>query len=182
VSQPSGTTVTGIVPTNTYTCQDGKHVIIGGNGDSIYIRLMNAIGRFDLIGDRYKTNTERVKEQKVIDSAIADWTSRHSANEVINILGNASVPAGKIYDAKDIVEDEHVNARNRIESVKVGTQEDGRGWDLKIPGMSPVLESTPGETKWCGPDLGAYTDEVLKEILNLSDKKLLEYKNTGVIE
>ncbi|CAO3673530.1 unnamed protein product [Rhizopus stolonifer] len=180
IRQPSGTTLTGIVPTNTYPCQDGKHVIIGGNGDSIYVRLMNAIGRPDLTGDDYKTNMERVKEQQVIDGAISDWTSKHTADEIIDVLEKASVPAGKIYDAKDMVEDEHINARGMIEDVTVGTQEEGRGWNLKIPGMSPVLETTPGGTKWSGPDLGAHTDQVLKELLSLSEKQLQEYNQAGV--
>ncbi|RCI03672.1 hypothetical protein CU098_007421 [Rhizopus stolonifer] len=176
IRQPSGTTLTGIVPTNTYPCQDGKHVIIGGNGDSIYVRLMNAIGRPDLTGDDYKTNMERWWTNIIL----ADWTSKHSADEIIEALEKASVPAGKIYDAKDMVEDEHINARGMIEDVTVGTQEEGKGWNLKIPGMSPVLETTPGGTKWPGPDLGAHTDQVLKELLSLSEKQLQEYSQTGI--
>ncbi|KAG1443722.1 hypothetical protein G6F56_010568 [Rhizopus delemar] len=110
----------------------------------------------------------------------ADWTSKHSADEIIEALEKASVPAGKIYDAKDMVEDEHINARGMIEDVTVGTQEEGKGWNLKIPGMSPVLETTPGGTKWPGPDLGAHTDQVLKELLSLSEKQLQEYSQTGI--
>ncbi|PHZ14122.1 CoA-transferase family III [Rhizopus microsporus ATCC 52813] len=132
IRQPSGTTVTGIVPTNTYPCKDGKHVIIGGNGDSIYVRLMNAIGRSDLTGEKYKANSDRVREQVVIDGAIAEWTSKHTADEIIKALEEASVPVGKIYDAKDIVEDEHINARGMIETVKIGTEDEGRGWELKV--------------------------------------------------
>ncbi|KAI9023806.1 CAIB/BAIF family protein [Phycomyces nitens] len=169
IRQPSGTTLTGIVPTNTYPCKDGKYVIIGGNGDSIYNRLMNAIGRSDLA----------IQEQKTIDGAIADWTSTLPSEEILAILEKASVPSGKIYDAKDIVEDEHINARGMIETVTVGTAEDGRGWDLKIPGMSPVLELTPGSTEWAGPDLGAHTHEVLESVLGLSkaDIEALDTKN-----
>ncbi|KAL0089333.1 CoA-transferase family III domain-containing protein [Phycomyces blakesleeanus] len=168
IRQPSGTTLTGIVPTNTYPCKDGKYVIIGGNGDSIYNRLMTAIGRSDLTGEKYAGNAERVKEQKVIDGAIAEWTATLLSEDILTILEKASVPSGKIYDAKDIVEDEHINARGMIETVTVGTVADGRGWDLKIPGMSPVLELTPGSTEWAGPDLGAHTHEVLQSVLGLS--------------
>ncbi|CAO3618542.1 unnamed protein product [Mucor fragilis] len=180
IRQPSGTTLTGIVPTNTYPCKDGKHVIIGGNGDSIYVRLMNAIGRSDLTGERYKVNSDRVKEQAAIDGAISAWTSERTTDEVLDVLEKVSVPAGKIYDAKDIVEDEHINARGMIEHITVGTKEDGRGWDLKVPGMSPVLNTTPGSTEWAGPDLGAHTTEVLKDILGLSSKEIEELKENGI--
>ncbi|CAO3610548.1 unnamed protein product [Mucor hiemalis] len=180
IRQPSGTTVTGIVPTNTYPCKDGKHVIIGGNGDSIYVRLMNAIGRSELTGEGYKVNSDRVKEQEAIDGAISEWTSRHTTDEVLKAMEEASVPAGKIYDAQDIVEDEHINARGMIETVTIGTKEDGRGWDLKIPGMSPMLGTTPGSTNWAGPDLGAHTNEVLKEVLEMSDADIKQLENDGI--
>ncbi|KAI8987757.1 CoA-transferase family III domain-containing protein [Mycotypha africana] len=150
IREPSGTTVTGIVPTNTYPCKDGKHVIIGGNGDSIYIRLMNAIGRSDLTGDNYKDNIARVRCQTEIDEAISDWTSKNTADEVLSVLQQVSVPVGKIYDAKDIVEDEHINARGMIEEVRVGTEREDGGWTVKVPGMSPILETTPGSTEWAG--------------------------------
>ncbi|KAI8990197.1 CAIB/BAIF family [Pilobolus umbonatus] len=182
IRQPSGTTVTGIVPTNTYPCKDGKHVIIGGNGDSIYVRLMNAIGRSDLTGDKYKVNADRVKEQETIDSAIAQWTSQHTTDEILTVLEKASVPTGKIYDAKDMVEDEHINARGMIENIQVGSEEDGRGWNLKIPAMSPVLATTPGSTQWAGPDLGEHTNEVLEDILGMSSVQLKELEDQGIIK
>ncbi|CAO3595218.1 unnamed protein product [Absidia cylindrospora] len=180
IRQPSGTTVTGIVPTNTYPCKGGKHVIIGGNGDSIYKRLMKAIGREDLTGPNYESNSHRVKEQKVIDQAISDWTSAHEPDYILQILSDASVPAGKIYDAKDIVEDEHINARGMIEEVTVGTEQDGRGWKLKIPGMSPKLNQTPGSTEWAGPDLGAHTSEILESQLGLTKAEVEALDNEGV--
>ncbi|KAG2213180.1 hypothetical protein INT47_011329, partial [Mucor saturninus] len=185
IRQPSGTTVTGIVPTNTYPCKDGKHVIIGGNGDSIYVRLMNAIGRSDLTGEKYKVNADRVKEQEAIDGAIGNiwdsaWTLEHTTDEVLEVMEKVSVPAGKIYDAKDIVEDEHINARGMIENVTVGTKEEGRGWNVKIPGMSPVLGTTPGSTEWAGPDLGEHTNQVLKDLLGLSDSEIEKLEQDGI--
>ncbi|KAI8137928.1 CAIB/BAIF family [Fennellomyces sp. T-0311] len=182
IRQPSGSTVTGVVPTNTYPCKDGQYVIIGGNGDSIYKRLMTAIGREDLVGPDYETNTHRVKAQKLIDGAIGEWTSTKTPDEVAELLEKVSVPTGKIYSAKDIVEDEHINARGMIETVTVGTPEEGRGWELKIPGMSPVLHTTPGSTKWAGPDLGQHTAEVLEESLGLTKDEIESLKSQGVIQ
>ncbi|ORX55151.1 CAIB/BAIF family [Hesseltinella vesiculosa] len=180
IRQPSGTTVTGIVPTNTYPCKGGKYVIIGGNGDSIYKRLMKTIGREDLSGPGYETNADRVKHQEKLDRAIADWTSQHDPDHVVQLLSDAHVPAGMINDTKDIVEDEHINARGWIETMTVGSREDGRGWDIKLPAMSPRLVTTPGETKWVGPDLGQHTTEVLTS-LGLSAEKIQELERQGIV-
>ncbi|ORY91368.1 putative acyl-CoA transferase/carnitine dehydratase [Syncephalastrum racemosum] len=181
VRQPAGTTVTGVVPTNTYPCKNGDYVIIGGNGDSIYKRLMVAIGREDLTGPKYETNTHRVAAQEEIDGAIGEWTSKHTPDEVLDTLASVSVPAGKIYSAQDIVEDEHINARGMIETIQVGTKEEGRGWDVKMPGMSPVLHSTPGKTRWAGPDLGEHTYDILGNYLGLSRSELEKLSSEGVI-
>ncbi|RUS16386.1 CoA-transferase family III domain-containing protein [Endogone sp. FLAS-F59071] len=180
IRQPSGTTVTGIVPTNTYPCADGKHVIIGGNGDSIYKRLMLSAGRPDLATKEYETNADRVKHQKKIDDAIADWTRTLPSHEVLARLEAVSVPAGKIYDVRDIVEDDHIKARGMVEEVKV-KKEEGKEWSVKVPGMSPVLEETPGETKWAGPDLGAHNREVLQDELGLAVIDLMKLQAKGVI-
>jgi len=180
IRQPSGTTVTGIVPTNTYPCADGKHVIIGGNGDSIYKRLMKAAGREDLATSEYETNKERVVHQKKIDDAIASWTSTLTTDQVLEKLAEVSVPAGKIYDARDLVNDEHVQARGMIETVTVGNNEDGRGWQVKIPAVTPKLDTTPGSTEWAGPDLGQHTKQVLSEMLGLTADEIQKLESEGI--
>ncbi|KAJ3283982.1 hypothetical protein HK104_010143 [Borealophlyctis nickersoniae] len=174
--QPSGTTVTGIVPTNAYKCKDGKHVIIGGNGDTIYKRLMVAAGRVDLAEDpELASNAGRVKQQEKIDGAIGEWTGGLSVSEVLERLGKAQVPAGRIYSVKDIVEDPHYKARNMLEEVEVN------GRPLKVPGISPKLSKTPGATEWAGPDLGQHTDEVLNSVLGLSTAEINKLHLDGVI-
>ncbi|OZJ03066.1 hypothetical protein BZG36_03786 [Bifiguratus adelaidae] len=180
IRQPSGTTVTGIVPTNTYPTKEGKHVIIGGNGDSIYKRLMKVIGREDLATEKYETNAHRVKHQPEIDGAISDWTSQHTVTEVLAALDAASVPSGKIYDAKDIVEDEHTQARGMVEEIDV-KKANGVEYKLKMPGMSPMLTDTPGETMWPAPDLGTHTHEVLSNVLGMSADKIAALQQDGVI-
>ncbi|KAM3580585.1 hypothetical protein VKS41_007246 [Umbelopsis sp. WA50703] len=180
IRPPSGTTVTGIVPTNTYPCADGKHVIIGGNGDSIYKRLMKAAGREDLATSEYETNKDRVVHQKVIDEAIGNWTSTLTTDQVLEALEKVSVPAGKIYDACDIINDEHIQARGMIEEVTVGSKEDGRGWQVKVPAMTPKLDTTPGSTEWAGPDLGQHTHQVLSEMLGLSDEQIKNLESEGI--
>ena len=156
VREPAGSTLTGIVPTNTYLCRDGKHVVIGGNGDSIYKRLMTAIGREDLANDAaLQSNNGRVQQQQLIDAAIAGWTSAHSSNDVITSLEAVDVPVGPIYSIKDAFNDPHYQARGLFEEVATPNGK------LKIPAILPKLSATPGQTTWAGGEVGSHTEEVL---------------------
>jgi len=162
VREPSGSTITGIVPTNTYRCADGKYVIIGGNGDSIYQRLMRAIGRPEMADEaRFASNTKRVANEKEIDAAISAWTGARDSAAVLEALRAADVPNGPIYNVADMMADPHFNARGMFESVEVN------GKPLKIPAIPPLLGETPGRTDAPGPALGAHTEEVLGALLGL---------------
>jgi crotonobetainyl-CoA:carnitine CoA-transferase CaiB-like acyl-CoA transferase len=159
VRGPSGTTITGIVPTNTYPCSDGKYVVIGGNGDSIFVRLMEAMGREDLARDpAYADNAGRVTHQDTLDAAIAEWTSRLTAAEVVEALEVADVPVGLIYDVADMMNDPQYQARGMFEEVDVG------GRTLTIPAILPKLDRTPGSTRWPGPEVAEHRDEVLASL------------------
>ena len=176
VREPSGSTLTGIVPTNTYLCRDGKYVIIGGNGDSIFRRLMRAAGRADMAEDaRLADNAGRVTHEAEIDAAISAWTSSLDAAEVLQQLEAAAVPAGPIYSVVDMMRDPHFQARGLFEAVEV----DGKG--LKIPAIVPQLQATPGRTDWPGPSVGAHNQEVLGGWLGLSESELETLRRDGVI-
>ena len=159
IREPAGSTLTGIVPTNTYLCRDGKHVVIGGNGDSIYVRLMTAIGRPDLANDpALGSNAGRVAQQQLIDAAIGGWTSAHNSAEVITTLEAAEVPVGPIYSIEDAFNDPHYEARGMFEDVETPTG------TLKIPAILPKLSLTPGQTTWAGGSVGSHTDEVIGSV------------------
>jgi len=176
VRQPAGTTVTGIVPTNTYTCRDGRHVIIGGNGDSIFRRLMVVAGRPDMAENpAMAVNAGRIVHQAEIDAALSEWCQRHSAEEVIAQLEEARVPVGPIYSVADMLADPHYQARGMFEQVEI----DGK--PLKIPAILPRLTSTPGRTDWPGGDIGSHNTEILQGILSLTDTELAELRADGVI-
>ena len=176
IREPSGSTLTGIVPTNTYRCTDGKYVIIGGNGDSIFKRLMLAIGHPEMADDkRFADNAGRVDHEAEIDAAIAQWTSSLSSVEVLAEMESAAVPSGPINNVADMLEDEHFKARNLFEKVNVN------GESLTIPAMRPLLCDTPGRTDWPGPELGAHNNEVLGSLLGLSEEELKAMKNKGAI-
>ena len=160
VRERTGASLPGISPSNTYPCRDGRYVIIAGNGDSIFKRLMNAIGRRDLADDpRLARNDGRVQHNDMLDEAITAWTSQHDLEHVLEVLDEANVPNGKIYTAADIYDDPHYEARGMIEKHALA---DGK--QIDIPGIVPKLSETPGRTRWLGPDLGEHTQEVLASL------------------
>ena len=176
VREPSGSTLTGIVPTNTYPCADGRYVIIGGNADSIFKRLMRAAGRDDLAGDpRLADNAGRVAHQSEVDEAVAQWTRTLDADRVLAILDDAAVPAGPIYSVADMIEDPQYNARGLFETVEVG------GEPLKVPAILPKLGRTPGATSWPGSELGAYNREVYLGTLGLDESELRTLEDDGIV-
>lgn len=175
IRQPSGTTVTGIVPTNTYRCKDNKFLVIGGNGDSIFSRLMTAVGRDDMANDpSLATNADRVICEAKIDQVLSEWCSQHSLAQALSILDQYRVPCGPVYDAQDMVNDPHFNERGLFEQVEIN------GEPLKIPAILPRLDNTPGATEWAGPELGAHTDEVLQS-LGMNADQIAELRRSGVI-
>ena len=176
IREPSGTTVTGIVPTNTYRCGDGKFVVIGGNGDSIFKRLMEAAGRSDMANDsRLTDNAGRVEHEQSIDEAISSWCQNHTSIEILKTLEQSRVPAGPIYNAEEMLADPHFNERGLFEQVEIN------GEPLKIPGMIPKLSDTPGGTQWPGPEVGSHNEEVLGDLLGLDQAAQQGLRDDGVI-
>ncbi|MDF1781809.1 MAG: CaiB/BaiF CoA-transferase family protein [Alcanivoracaceae bacterium] len=176
IREPSGSTVTGIVPTNTYLCADEKYVIIGGNGDSIYKRLMEAAGRKDLADDaRLQNNAGRVANENEIDQALSEWCAANNSTEILNKLEDARVPAGPIYNARDMLNDEHFQARELFERVEIN------GKPLNIPAIMPRMDSTPGATQWPGQEVGSHNHEVLCELLGLSQDEYEALQKEGIL-
>jgi formyl-CoA transferase len=176
IRERSGASLPGIAPSNTYTCRDGSYVVIGGNSDGIFKRLMHAIERPDLASDSSLTyNDGRVQKIEIIDAAISDWTSRHSLAEALATLERAEVPVAKIYTAADIHADPHFRHRGMIEPVVLPD-----GVALDLPGIVPRLSDTPGRTAWIGPPLGAHAGEVLGE-LGLNEDAVASLGKDGVI-
>ena len=156
VREPAGSALPGIAPSNTYACHDGW-VLVAGNGDSIYQRLMHAIGRDDLGMDAgLATNAGRVARVQEIDAAIGDWAQTRSVAEALATLQAAQVPVGRVYTAKDIAEDPHYRARGMIERITTAD-----GLSLDVPGVVPKLSLTPGRIDRLAPTLGQDTDAVL---------------------
>ncbi|WP_028239082.1 CaiB/BaiF CoA transferase family protein [Stutzerimonas azotifigens] len=175
VREPAGSALPGITPSNSYPCQDGTYVLIAGNGDSIYKRLMTLIGRQDLAEDpRLAHNDGRSQHAELIDSAIAEWTSGRGRDEVLAALNEVRVPAGYPYTAADIVADPHYLARRMIETVQTVAG------PLKVPGVLPKLSRTPGRLGEGGPRLGEHTEDVLAG-LGLTDEQVRGLRERGIV-
>ena len=176
IREPSGSTITGIVPTNTYRCTDGKFIIIGANGDSIFKRLCETMGRADMAEDpRFSDNAGRVDHEPEIDAVIAAWTESLDSVTALALLEDARVPSGPIYNVADMMENEHFKARGLFEEVDVN------GRSLKIPAMMPKLDKTPGRTDWAGPEVGAHNREIYQGLLGLSDEEIISLTAQGVL-
>ena len=176
VRGPAGSALPGIAPSNAYLCKDGKCALIAGNGDSIFKRLMMAIGRDDLAVDPTLTdNAGRVKRVEEIDAAIGAWTSKLNVAEVLAVLDQAAVPAGRIYTVEDIAADPHYLARGMLAEVSMSD-----GSILKVPGMVPKLSRTPGQHRRNAPSLGQDTNAVLLD-LGITEDQISEMRKRGIV-
>ena len=176
VRERTGASLPGIVPSNTYLCGDGQYVVIGANGDSIFKRMMLAIGRADLANDAaLADNAGRTSRAEELDAAIGAWTGANSLTQVLDLLDKAAVPSGRIYSIADIVADMQYQARSMIEKHGLGDNK-----EVWLPGIVPKLSLTPGGTKWIGPKLGEHTADVLRGI-GYDDVAQADLKSRGII-
>ncbi|WP_331775691.1 CaiB/BaiF CoA transferase family protein [Sulfurospirillum sp. 1612] len=177
IRERSGNTLPGIAPSNIYLCNDGKYVAIGANGDSIFQRLTQAMGREDLAqNEAFKSNDGRAKEMAYLDAQITQWTVSKTIDEVLEILDKYQIPSGAIYNVADMFKDAHFKAREMIQDVEV----EGLG-TLKMPGIMPKFSNTPGSIQWSGLKLGESNREIYGELLGLSSAELSEMETQGII-
>jgi formyl-CoA transferase len=175
VREAAGSALPGIAPSNAYRCRDG-YVLVAGNGDSIFKRLMDVIGRRDLGQDPgLGGNAGRVARVAELDAAIEAWTVERTVEQVLNALGDARVPAGKVYTVADIAADPHYRARQMIL-----TQKTREGYEVEVPGVVPKLSGTPGTLRSAAPRLGEDTDAVLRE-MGLNDEQIAQLRDKGIV-
>ncbi len=176
VRQAAGSALPGIAPSNAYRCLGDAYVLIAGNGDSIFKRLMHTIGRDDLGQDpALKDNSGRVQRVEEIDAAIGAWTAERDIVDVLRALDEAAVPAGRIYNVADIATDPHYRARGMIEQIQLDD-----GSSLSLPGIVPKLSRTPGSHLRNAPSIGQDTEAVLQEI-GLSAEQIQALKARGIV-
>jgi len=177
VRERSGGALPGIAPSNTYLTADGAYVVIAGNSDPIYKRLMTTIGRADLAeAPEFVHNDGRAAKSGLLDAAITHWTSSLPIEQVLSALEAAEVPAGRIYSVADIVGDPHYQARDMLLNAELPG-----GVSVKMPGIVPKLSETPGGVNWQGPTLGQHTDDILGS-LGLTGADIQRLKTAGVVQ
>ncbi len=177
VRERTGGALPGIAPSNTYPTAEGAFVVIAGNSDPIFKRLMHTIGRPDLAeAPEFAQNDGRAAQSDMLDAAISAWSSSLPIDDVLQALEQAQVPAGRIYNVADIVADPHYQAREMI----LDAQLPG-GAQVKMPGIVPKLSATPGTVNWQGPALGQHTDSVLGD-LGLTAADIAQLKTDGVVQ
>ncbi len=177
IRERAGASLPGIAPSNTYRTGDGSYIVIGGNSDAIFKRLMRLIGRPELAENpRYWTNKERAKHAAELDALIEGWTQHYPLREILLRLKEAQIPAGPIYSIADIANDEQYRAREMI----LPAQIEGIG-TVAMPGLVPKLSQTPGEIEWYGGALGTHNEEVYSELLSISPEEIERLARQGVI-
>jgi formyl-CoA transferase len=180
VRKRMGNRIDGVTPSNAYPCRDGEWVIIGGNTDSIFRRLMSVIGRPDLGADPgLSSNESRNRRAEELDSAVTEWTRGRSVADAVTALVREGVPAGPVYNAARIVSDAQFLARSMV--IEDTAAVHGQPREVLFPGIVPKLELHPGEHRWLGPGLGAHTSEVLLNLAGLSSHEIKELADKGVI-
>ncbi|MEO7031765.1 MAG: CaiB/BaiF CoA-transferase family protein [Herbaspirillum sp.] len=176
VRERTGGSLPGIVPSNTYTTQDSKNIVIAGNGDAIFKRLMVAIDRSDLANDpRLASNDGRVPRTAEIDAAIQSWCGNQTIDDALTVLKAADVPVSKIYSVRDMMSDPQFLARQMFEQHAFSD-----GTPVKLPAITPKLSATPGTTAWLGPTLGQHNDEIFGA-LGYSTTQIAVLQRDGVI-
>ncbi|MEM7466437.1 MAG: CaiB/BaiF CoA-transferase family protein [Pseudomonadota bacterium] len=176
IREPSGSTLTGIVPSNTYRCGDDKLIVIGANTESMFKRLSEAMGVSEMAEDpRFQGNANRVEHQAEIDGKVAEWTSTLTSGEALSKLDDAGVAAGPIFSVADMFEDPQYKARELLEEITIN------GEPLHIPAIVPRLNDTPGNTEWSGPGVGSHNGEIFRDLLGYSADDTEALHADGVI-
>lgn len=177
VRERSGSILPGIAPSNAYPCANGEMILIGGNGDNVYARLTEAMGRPDLKTDpKFVDHASRGANQNELDGVIAAWTATFALPDLLKLLEDKGIPASRVYRAPDMLEDPQFAARDAVVTVEHDVF--GR---IRMQNAFPKLSATPGRVRWPGPELGQHTAEVLAERAGVTAQKLDELKAAGVI-
>jgi formyl-CoA transferase len=180
VRERSGNEIPGVAPSNTYPCLDGEWVVIGGNANTLFQRLMIGIGRPDLAADeRFRDNRGRARHSRLLDAAISEFTSTRTLAEVMAVMVAVEVPAGPIYSAVEMTADPHFRARDMLLDQEVAV--DGEAETVLFPGVVPKLAQQPGRVRWLGPELGEHTVDVLTGLLELSSAEISALRDRKVV-
>lgn len=180
IRQPQGATIPTTAPSNAYPSKDGRWFLIGANSDALFRRLCGAMGREELLEDpRFADNPVRVRNAKALDAEIAAWTQTKTLDELERIVADADIPSSRIYDMADIAADPQYQERGMVAEV-----DDPRLGKVLHPGIVPRIDGgglPGGGVRWTGPAVGQHDEEILGDLLGLSDAEIARLKEEKVI-
>ena len=172
----TGSVLAGVAPSNVYPTGDGSSVILAANADAVYRRLCTAMGCPDLAFDeRFATHAARGANMAALDADIAAWTSSYAAKDLLARLADAGVPAGEIFTAENMLDDEQYEARDMVVRLP---RSDGR--PVPTTGIVPKFSRTPGAALAGGPRLGEHTEAVLRDA-GVSEAELAELTTLAIV-
>ena len=175
--QRSGGVLRGVAPSNVYPTADGADVLIAANADTVFTRLCTVMGDPALADDpRFATHAARGEHMEEIDRIIAAWTATRSCDDVLAMLDEQGVPAGRIFTAPDMLHDPQYLARDMVRRLT-----SNQGWDVPMTGVVPRFTETPGTIRHAGPALGQHTDDVLSELLGLDGDEIASLRSDGAV-
>jgi formyl-CoA transferase len=175
--QRTGSILPGVSPSNVYPAADGGDVLIGANRDTVFSRLVVAMGQPDLATDpRYATHQARGQRQAEVDQMISDWTSTKDTDALLDVLADAGVPASRIYQTRDMFDDPQFRAREAILHLT-----HGKLGSFPVQAVVPRLSGTPGGVRSLGPELGQHNQEVYGQLLGVDRARLAELRAKGVV-
>jgi formyl-CoA transferase len=173
----SGSVLPGVAPSNVYPTADGAQVVVAANADTVFVRLCDAMGRPDLARDpRFATHHGRGANMGELDELVSAWTATAPCDQLLATLDAHGVPAGRIFTAPDMLTDPHYLARDMVRRIT-----SSQGWEVPVTGVVPRFTGTPGAIRHAGPELGAHTDEVLRDVVGVSDQELRSLRAQGAI-
>jgi crotonobetainyl-CoA:carnitine CoA-transferase CaiB-like acyl-CoA transferase len=177
IRQPTGSRLPTAAPSSAYPCSEGKWILIAANSEPLFAKLCDLIDRPELVDDpRFKGNQARLKHVQELDRIFGEWSSTHTAAEADRILTEADVPCTQIYTAAEIATDPQFRARGMVRDI-----DDPIVGHVLHPGVVPVVPEDPGQIRWTGPAIGAHTEEVLRELLDMTQAEVAELRQDGAI-
>ena len=177
IRERTGSILAKIAPSNVYPTADNDMIIMGANQDTVFARLCEAMQQPGLAQDeRYSTHTARGENQTELDDLISAWSKKFSADELLALLEQHAVPAGRIYRVPEMLKDEHFVARESIVDVEHPKYD-----KLKMQNVFPRLSATPGTIKWTGPALGQHNQDIYQGLLGYGAADLERLKQDGII-
>jgi crotonobetainyl-CoA:carnitine CoA-transferase CaiB-like acyl-CoA transferase len=164
-------------PSGTFLTKDGHWVVLVTSTDSTFNRLAKAMDREDMLSDeKFYTNSKRLENNEETNGIVADWIRTMNRDELLERLDQYGVPVSPILSIKDIFEHPQYRARENI--VKVNHPRLG---EIKMPGIVPKFEKTPGSIRSIAPDLGEHNFEILRDMVGLSDSEIEELQKNNII-